>query len=766
MRHWLFMGLHDRRRRRRAAVLAPALAAVAVLLWPMDTERYLGVRASGEMQDRTGRLLYAFLNADAQWCFARDLGEISPRLIAATIAVEDQRFRRHWGVDPLALVRAAWQNLRHRRIVSGASTLTMQVVKRGGKPTRSLAGKVWQAVEAVRLELRANKDAILAAYLNGAPYGLNLVGCEAAARRYFGKPASELTLAEAALLAGLPKSPAGYAPLQHPERALRRRNYVLRRMRDERMISQAEYARAVSEPLGVRWHGLPALAPHLAMQLRPEISAQGKVRTTLAADVQRAAERMVAESVAAARGEIGNAAAVVVDAESAEVIARVGAADFADTSQCGQMDFCRARRSPGSALKPFTYALAIERGYLYAGETLLDSALDYGLYDPENFDRRYRGLVSASEALRQSLNIPAVTILERVGYGEVHGMLRGIGLTTLGQPPERYGLGLTLGNCEVRLEELTGAYCMLAALGEWRPLRIRQAQPIAGRQVLSRGTCLKLYEMLAQPLPGETHGQEAVSLRPAPPVCWKTGTSTGRRDAWAFVFNRHYVVGVWMGNAGGRPSEKLVGADSALPLAARLFRALPPKTSPAWPDSCGEFYMARVCALSGLPASPFCPNTRSETFPRNQYLNRRCDMHHPAPKQDTAARYLERWPASARGWNLARIQNAVAPPNGPTRASAAAARALRILSPPEKAEFVLTGEPDGDRIRLRASLDDQMPLHWYADGMFLGTSTPEQPLLFPLSPGQHTIACMTPDGLTDRVVCNVAEPSPSPRYKE
>ncbi len=732
----------------------------------MDTGRYLRVRPSGEMQDRSGRLLYAFLNADAQWCFARDLSEISPRLIAATIAVEDQRFRRHCGVDWLALARAAWQNLRHRRIVSGASTLTMQVVKRGGNPTRSLGGKAWQAVEAVRLELRTSKDDILAAYLNGAPYGLNLAGCEAAARRYFGKPAAELSLAEAALIAGLPKSPTGYAPTVHPERALRRRNYVLQRMRDERMISEAEYARALREPLGARWHAFPALAPHLAMQLRPDISARGKVRTTLAADVQQAVERIVAEAVAAERGQIGNAAAVVVDADNAEVLARVGSASFADTSQCGQIDFCRARRSPGSALKPFTYALAIERGCLYAGETLLDSALDYGLYDPENFDRRYRGLVSASDALRHSLNIPAVTVLERVGYGEAHSFLRGIGLTTLDRPPEHYSLGLTLGNCEVRLEELAAAYCMLARLGEWRPLRIVQEQTVGDRRVLSRGTCLKLYAMLAQPLPGDGHGEEAVPLHAAPPVCWKTGTSTGRRDAWAFVFNRHYGVGVWMGNADGRGSDKLVGAQSALPLAARLFRSLPPKTAPAWPESRGDLYEARVCALSGLPASPFCPNTRSETFPRGQYLNRRCDMHHPAPEPTGAACYVERWPASARGWNLAQIQNAVVPRDRALRASAAAARALRILSPPDKAEFVLTGEPDGDRIPLRASLDDRLPLHWYADGVFLGTSTPEQPLLFHLSVGRHTIACMTPDGLTDRASCSVAEPSPSPRFKE
>jgi penicillin-binding protein 1C len=726
----------------------------------MDVARYLRIEPSGEMQDRSGRLMYAFLNSQEQWCFARDLSEISPRLIQATIAAEDRRFYRHCGVDPLAVLRAVWQNLRHRRIVSGASTLTMQVVKQSDKSSRSLSGKIRQSFQALRLERRATKAQILRAYLNTAPYGLNLVGCEAAARRFFGKPACELTLAEAALIAGLPKTPTVYTPVNHPDKALKRRNYILRRMLDERYISSEEFCRACRDPLGAGWYSFPTLAPHLAMRLKPTIVQTGKTRTTLDQQTQMAAEHLVKETMQRYAGGIEHAALLVMDGPSASVLARVGSPDFFDEKSEGQVDNCRSPRSPGSALKPFTYALAIERNCLYASETLLDSSLDYGLYDPENFDRRYRGLVSASDALRHSLNVPAVTICERVGCVNIHSFLRHLGLSTLTQPAEHYGLGLTLGNCEVELEELAGAYCALANLGEYRPLQV-----IAGtsasetRRMLSRGTCLEIYNMLEQALPDELGADGDGRISVAPRVAWKTGTSTGHRDAWAFMFNRHYVVGVWMGNSDGRPSPKLVGAETALPLAAKMFRSLQPKTEPTWPEPAGDLCAVRVCAVSGLPASSYCRQTSEVFLPRNQYLNRLCDMHYPArrgsPFAEGGGEVIERWPGSPRGWNLARITAPVCLQAKADSAARGSFQALRILCPADKAEYVLTGEANGDRITLRASLDEQVSLHWYLDDRYLGASNPRAPLVLDLKPGKHKVGCMTPDGTVDKVQCEV-----------
>lgn len=433
----------------RALLAGIALAGASAAVLPrlqlagLDPAPYLGVEASGEMLDRSGRLLHAFLNRSDQWSFPRDLDAISPHLVHATIAVEDQRFRRHPGVDPVAVLRAVWQNARSGGVRSGASTLTMQVVKQVDSGSRSLRNKLGQAVQAVRLERRATKDEILGAYLNRAPYGLNLVGCEAAARRFFGKPAKELTLPEAALLAALPKAPTALMPLEHPEAALARRDYVLTRMRREGYISQADYQRAINEPLGARWHDFPRLAPHLAMRLRPGPDGGRRLATTLDYSIQARAERYVEESLKSFDNEVTNAAVLVVDAPTASVLAWVGSADFFDTPGGGQVDACRAARSPGSALKPFTYALALERNLLYPSEMLLDDSLDYGLYNPENYDGKYRGLVSASYALRRSLNVPAVMVLNRVGGEATHGFLKRIGLSTLPRSAEYYGLGLT-----------------------------------------------------------------------------------------------------------------------------------------------------------------------------------------------------------------------------------------------------------------------------------------------------------------------------------
>ncbi|MBI4559867.1 MAG: penicillin-binding protein 1C [Candidatus Hydrogenedentes bacterium] len=740
------------------------VACLAVLFWPMEVQPYLQTNASGEMLDRSGRLMYAFLNRDDQWCFPRELDAISPYLIQATIAAEDQRFYQHRGVDPLAVTRAAWQNVSERTVVSGASTITMQVVKRARGPSRSLWNKLCQAVQAVRLERRVTKDQILRSYLNGAPYGLNLVGCEAASRRYFGKSAKELSLSEAALLAAMPKAPSMFTPLKHPELALARRNYVLRRMRDEGAISQDEFGRATADPLGSAWHDHPTLAPHLAMRLRRN-AGPDPARTTLDFDLQARAEQFVCEAVASFNGKVGNAAGIVVDVPTASVLARVGSANFDDAEHGGQVDACRAARSPGSALKPFTYALAIERNCLYSSETMWDSTLDYGQYQPVNFDGRYRGLVSASYALRQSLNVPAVAVLDRVGFENVYAFLKQVGFTTLKRPAAHYGLGLTIGNCEARLEELAAAYTMLASLGAYRPLRILEAAtPVPAKDLLSRGTCLEIFAMLEQPLPSEWT-RDTVQATGAPPrVCWKTGTSTGLRDAWAIVFNAQYLVAVWMGNNDGRPAPQLVGAKAALPLAARLFRSLEPRNGPSWPEPGEDLREATVCAVSGLPATQWCDRTREALLPRAQYLHRACDMHYPAGSGESGA-VLERWPATAKAWNLAKIRT------DSTRKSAGAKKAsrergLQITAPTNEAQYVLTGEREGDRIKLAASMDVQSALHWYLDERYLGASAPERPLYLSLQPGAHQLTCMTPAGLTDSARFDVVLPPARPVFSQ
>jgi penicillin-binding protein 1C len=458
---------------------------------------------------------------------------------------------------------------------------------------------------------------------------------------------------------------------------------------------------------------------------------------------------------------------MVVDVPTATILARVGSADFGDTQTAGQVDGCRSTRSPGSALKPFLYALAMERNCLYAGEMLLDTSLDYGLYSPEDFDRRQRGLVSAAEALRLSLNIPAVTLLERVGVHSNLQFLRGLGLSSVFRSPAEYGVGLVLGNCEVSLEEMASAYCMLARLGESRPLAaLADPTDAMSRRCLSRGTCLKLYEMLEQALPGETESEGGQTLSVVPRVCWKTGTSTGQHDAWAFVFNMHYLVGVWVGNPDGRPSRRLVGVETALPLAGRIFRSLKPRNIPAWPEPGDDLREVAVCAASGLPASLWCRETRRTWLPRAQYTNRICDVHHPGPSaaESQVSTVVERWPASARGWNLARVRLGDLPVVQRPGSMQPPMQQFRILAPTNHAEYILTEEPDADRIVLHSTADETT-VYWYLDDRFLGHSAPQTPLTLELKPGCHKLVCMTAEGVSDQVTFEVLLPAAAMRFK-
>ncbi|MCC6153105.1 MAG: penicillin-binding protein 1C [Candidatus Hydrogenedentes bacterium] len=742
-------------RSRRWAFAGGATACVVVtigLLWPMDAQHYLSVGASSQVFDRNGKLLYAFLNDEEQWQFSRPLAEISPYLVQATIAAEDQRFREHAGVDFVAIGRAVLQNVTRAHIHSGASTLTMQIVKQADDLARSLPNKAMQAWRALRLERNASKDAILEAYLNSAPYGLNLVGCESAARRYYGKPSSELTLSEAATLAALPKSPVRLMPLKRADAALARRDYVLDRMADEGFISIDDRDRAKAQALGVTWNEFPQLAPHLAMRLAANMQHGDVVSTTIDLALQERTERALSESLKQFDNEVSNAAAIIVDAGTAQVLARVGSADFYGTPGGGQVDACRAPRSPGSALKPFTYALGIERNVLYAGEMLLDDSLDYGLYNPENYDGKYRGLVSATYALRRSLNVPAVTVLDRLGYDDLHRLLTNSGMTTLVKPAEFYGLGLTLGNCEIRLDQLTAAYCMLANLGEYRSLQDAIDQPQQSKRVLSEGTCLSLYTMLEQEFPSEFQRDVVRATGYLPRVCWKTGTSTGNHDAWAFVFNRQYVVGVWLGNNDAKASKFLVGARAALPLAARIFRALPHKSTPDWPDFGDAMRTVKLCADTGLPATQWCPHTATELLPASQFTNRRCDVHYPLAREEDGV--TQRWPVSAKGWDLAKVtatENVIS-------GDASRKEGLRIIAPSNNSEFVLASEPNADRIRLRSSVDASTEVHWYLDGQYIGFTGPANRLFIDLREGSHQLTCMASSGSIDSVTFSVDTP--------
>lgn len=730
------------------------LRLVGRALPAVDGAAYLQPNPSPVLLDRNERILGAFLNEKEQWSFPIPLEKIQPQLIAATLAAEDKRFYSHGGIDVYAVLRAAWANLRYGGVVSGASTLTMQVVK-PLLSQRGFLGKLEQAGAALALEQKTDKRSILEAYLNQAPYGGNLVGVEAASRRYFGKSASELTLDEAALVAGLPKSPTHMNPFTAPERALARRNIVLRRMADEGFISEAERIRSTERPLSVAWHDMDILAPHSAQRLRKRVMNEGVLQLTLDAPLQRRLETMLQEHLRQFDHTINNGAIMVVDTQSREILARVGSADFYNADIQGQVDVCHAVRAPGSALKPFIYALAMERQQLYPTEAFLDRPLDYGFYNPQNFDGDFNGLVSAGEALRWSLNVPAVQILDRVGIDPALTLFHDLGFTTLNKDSEHYGLGLVLGNCEVSLERLVNAYLTLAHLGVAQDaVLIKGDDQSPPRSLLSEEVTLALWNMLEQPFPDDPWIDLVRTNDKRPRICWKTGTSSGYHDAWAVVFNAHYVVGVWMGNTDGRSAPSLIGAQSALPLAARIVRSLPLPMESAWPEKADRLVSVDVCAATGLPASAHCPVTTKAMFPANQYLHRRCDVHRPRPEGGGTEVH---WPADARHWNLANVQDSQGTYGETKSTDTARHQKLAIKSPTQNATYVLSGEEGHDRIRLEANLERDT-LQWYVNGRYLGASDYAAPLFMDLVPGEQELSCMNSAGDTARV-CFVVEAS-------
>lgn len=731
-------------------IFGGAVAFFLALRAPLDSAPFLDAPNSPALLDRHGALLHVVLADNEHWRLPVPLERISPHLIAATLAAEDQRFYQHAGIDPVAIVRALRDNLLAGRVVSGGSTLTMQLVKRGGIDSRRYRGKFAQAWAALRLDAKVPKEQLLEAYLNTAPYGMNLIGCEAASLRYFGKSASDLTASEAALLAGLPKAPTAFMPLAHPEKARARRDHVLRRMAEEGHLGATALDEAVQAPLTVRWHDFPAEAPHLAALAGKALREQRAIETTLDAAMGARTLAALQRAIRGLQPEVTNAAAVVLDVPTGEVRAWVGSQDFFATPGGGQVDLCRAPRSPGSALKPFVYALAMEQDRLYASELLLDAPWDEGSYHPENFERDHSGLVTATDALRRSLNIPAIAVLDRVGVDAFQRFLTHCGPLGLQRAPEDYGLGIILGNCEVSLAELAGAYGMLARQGEVLPVRwVRGGDGGAPQRVLSRGVCRTLYDMLEQPLPTQIEPSLFDSVQGTRRACWKTGTSAGNRDAWAFVFDASLVVGVWLGNNDSRPSARLVGPRVALPLAARLFDSLPRDSAAVWPAS-EEQKEAVVCVRSGLPASTACPATEPVRLPKGQFLHRKCGIHHFS---EDGATLLTRWPAAARHWDLAAL---TAPQPG--EAGPREGRALRIVTPSDAAQYVLTGQPDGDRLLLRSSAPEGVAVHWYADGEYLGLADTSRAIAYDLTPGAHRVLCIDAEGARDEVHFEVLTP--------
>jgi len=817
-----------------AATLALATAWIRLGPLPQDLlEPAAGV--STIVYDRSGEILYEARAGDGSRSMRLSAAALPQALADATVAAEDHRFWRHPGVDPIALVRAAVRNLRARAVVEGGSTITQQTVKlllagsEGTMPTRSVRAKLREAVLALRLEHRLTKREILALYLNTASYGNQLTGAERASRAYFGGGTSVLTPAQAAFLAALPQRPTTLNPYRDPSRARRRQEGVIVQMGVQRLLSPEQVREALDERLTLVREPAVFVAPHfvqrvLAQAARPghdgEKGHEGQERrisaihTTLDADLQRIVQGIIrAERPALTRIGAHNVAVVVLANESAEWLAWEGSGDYADRHNGGAIDGVTTPRQPGSALKPFTYAAAFEDGATPASvlpdvPSFFPTARDGVLYAPRNYDNRFRGPLLARRALAGSENVPAVALASRVGVPTLLRLLRGAGLTTFDKNAAYYGLGLTLGDAEVRLDELVAAYSMFARGGVFvRPRLIRSsadrcgvskcnggrdsetafhassspdpvpAEPAASERLVSPRTAFWITDILSDNEARAYVFGRGGSLEFPFPVAAKTGTSQAYHDNWAIGYTQDVTVGVWVGNFDRRPLTGSSGVAGAGP----IFHAVMVAATDATRGS--EFGTSKfaisnqqsaisneketICALSGMRASAWCPTQTEEwTAGDSSTGDQECTWH--VPRSGGVA---VKWPQEYVAWARTQgVYDRVTPP--PTRAgdllgqarrvgrtpvviaasAPAAARAgapaLRVVSPPDGAVYLIdpTLRRAFQTLALRAAAAEPANIEWRIDGRAVGRGAAGASIDWPLTAGAHVVTARDASG--------------------
>ena len=732
-------------------------------------------RPSTTIVDRYGEELYEARSTVGTRSERLESSALPAMLVHATLAAEDERFRSHPGIDPIAVLRAIAHNVRAGRVVEGGSTITQQVAKllitrqSGGPAARGWRAKIDQAIIALRLEHRLSKNEILALYLNLAPYGNQIDGAGRAARAYFGRRADTLTPAEAAFLAALPQQPGRFNPWRDQDRARPRQRRVLAVMHARGWLTAQAYATARAERLTLNRDQRALLAPHFVERVRALETAAGSARgvrieTTLDAGLQRAVTGIIsAHREALEHAHAANVAVAVLDNRSGEWLAWEGSGNYFDRERGGTIDGVVTPRQPGSALKPFTYAAAFERG-VHPGRALPDVPSQFPtaepgiLYSPRNYDGQFRGPMLVRAALAGSENVPAVALASEIGVPAIARLLRQAGITTLGQNAGHYGLGLTLGNAEVRLDELVAAYAMLARGGVTVPTRMLRrvngdhAAAGPAERVVSARTAFWLADILADADARAYIFGHGGSLEFPFTVAAKTGTSQAYHDNWALGFTREVTVGVWVGNFDRTPLRDSTGVSGAGPifhdvmLAAveRVRGALPLGDESAVLAAPADVHRVDLCAESGLIPSDACPTRVVEWVPADVALDR-CTWHHASDRG-----LVTIWPELYRPW--ARAAGRVGAPAAATGTAAVKAEPLtgRTL---RTATTLAIDQPLGGAVYLfdpTLRSEFQMlsfrarggtsPLDWFVNGQPVGSVARDEAVRWPLVRGTHIVS--------------------------
>ncbi|MDB5123849.1 MAG: pbpC [Mucilaginibacter sp.] len=770
---------------KKGSIAAVIIACFLSLFWFCLPKHLFRSPTSFVIDDNKGQLLGAAIASDGQWRFPYN-PKVPPKFKACIIAFEDQRFEHHAGFDPLALVRAIKQNVRAHHVVSGGSTITMQVIRLATRNDRTIWQKLVELFQAMRLEITYSKAEILALYSSNAPFGSNVVGLDAASWRYFGRSSDKLSWGETAALAVLPNSPSLVHPGKNRLILIKKRNKLLDKLCKLKVIDATTAALAKSEPVPERPVPLPQGAPHLLDRFKNDHAANSQNGSRITTTINSVLQQNVTDILerhhqVLKANDIRNGAAIVLDVETGETMAYVGNIFHTDQPELeSNVDVIGAPRSPGSTLKPLLYAAMMHDGLILPNSIIPDIPTQIAGYRPENFDLGYDGAVPASKALARSLNIPAVRMLQQYKYERFHALLRNAGITTLKQPADFYGLSLILGGGENNLWELSGAYADMArVLNHYHRYKgfydradfhnPHYTKTRATKPVLEKGSLLdaaSIYYTLQAMEEVMRPGDELLwqQFSSSQRIAWKTGTSFGFRDGWAIGITPRYVVGVWVGNTNGEGRTGLIGVSTAAPIMFEIFRQLP--VSHDWFDMpIGEMARIGICSQSGYRAGENCDHVDTVWVPKSGLKAPVCPFHQlihldasrkwqvtsdcELPTNMLHQSWFVLPPSMEYYYRSKNYQYKQLPPFRADCQQNRQQRTMELIYPKDGAKVYVPLEADGTRGRMICTAVHRQPgikIFWHLDDQYVGETIDYHQFALNPSSGKHKLTLVDSRG--------------------
>ncbi len=727
-------------------------------------------------------ILGAYLSNYEQWCFPLENDYVVPeKLKQSVIQFEDKYFYYHIGFNPYSIIKAFFYNIKNKEIVMGGSTITMQLARIVDPKPRTYINKLYEVFQAMKYELLYSKDEILKLYLSYAPYGGNIMGIKAASLKYYKKLPKDLTYAESALFAVLPNSPGFINPERNNDLLINKRNYVLNKLKQNKVISKDTYRTSLLELVPDKTYNIENLAKHLTQRIYLEstnIITEKKIiksktksniyQTTINVKLQKLVERMLYEHVQYMRGVgIGNGACLVVNNKTGQVKAYAGSQEFFDNKYNGQVDGVFAPRSPGSTLKPFLYGLAIDEGLILPKSVIKDIPTFYGSFSPRNASKDYNGVVRAKDALIRSLNVPAVRLLNTFGVDDFYQFLKAAGLSTLFRTSEEYGLPLILGGSEVTIWDMAKLYMGMANNGEFKDLQVLQDRKVTSKKkLMSNGASYILMNMLKDVVrPGsENYWQYYENNWP---LAWKTGTSYGHKDAWAIGVNPQYTIVVWMGNFTGEGNPALVGSSAAGPLLFKIFSLLPKDSDKIWfKRNDNDFKKVRIWIDTGYGAINDSFETELVDAPVNSKVLKICPYH-----KEIFVTNDEKYRVDSSCWEIGNYKKVVRtiyppdviqflrdrgylldtipPPHPDSTIKQYYYNPVTIIYPTEGARLVVPKDYNNvlQKVVLRAGhINKESILFWYLNRKYIGKTLDKHSIVMSLPQGKNLLKVLDSDG--------------------